>query len=221
MRISKNPEERRNEILDVAETLFTTKGYANTTINDILQMVGIAKGTFYYYFRSKEDVMDAVVIRFIDSGTEAAKMIAANANLEAPEKIFQIIMAQNPNASREKRMLEELHDVHNAEMHQKSLVETIRRLTPVLTDVVEQGIAEGSFTTPYPKEMVEFLLVAQLVFDDGIFEWQPQELMQKATAFTHMIETSLGAKTGSFAYLHERLMQASKNPNEKGEESSE
>ncbi|QQK78986.1 TetR/AcrR family transcriptional regulator [Salicibibacter cibi] len=219
MRTSKNPEERRNEILDVAETLFTTKGYGNTTINDILQMVGIAKGTFYYYFRSKEDVMDAVVIRFIDSGAEAAKMIAANANLEAPEKIFQIIMAQNPNASREKRMLEELHDVHNAVMHQKSLVETIRRLTPVLTDVVEQGLAEGAFTTLYPRETVEFLLVAQLVFDDGIFEWQPQELMQKAIAFTHMIETSLGAEPGSFAYLHERLTQSPGN--EKGEESDE
>jgi AcrR family transcriptional regulator len=48
--------------------LFFTKGYAKTTVNDVLQEIGIAKGTFYYYFKSKEEVMDAVVMRFIDAG---------------------------------------------------------------------------------------------------------------------------------------------------------
>jgi AcrR family transcriptional regulator len=61
MRVIKEPEERRNEILDTAETLFFTKGYGKTTVNDILQAIGIAKGTFYYYFKSKEEVMDAVL----------------------------------------------------------------------------------------------------------------------------------------------------------------
>jgi len=73
MRISKEPEERRNEILDTAEMLFFTKGYARTTVNDVLQVIGIAKGTFYYYFKSKEEVMDAVVVRFIDAGVAAAR----------------------------------------------------------------------------------------------------------------------------------------------------
>lgn len=54
----------------------------------------------------------------------------------------------------------QFHQVNNAEMHQKSLVETILRLTPVLTNIVEQGIEEGSFHTPYPQETVEFLLVS-------------------------------------------------------------
>ena len=53
-RIVKEADERRNEILDAAETLFTEKGYSKTTIIDILNQVGIAKGTFYYYFKSKE-----------------------------------------------------------------------------------------------------------------------------------------------------------------------
>lgn len=58
MRFSKKPDERKNEILDAAEMLFGTKGYSKTTNNDILNEVGIAKGTFYYYFQSKEEVMD-------------------------------------------------------------------------------------------------------------------------------------------------------------------
>ncbi len=208
MRISKSPEDRKKEIVDVAEELFTTKGYSQTTINDILRKIGIAKGTFYYYFKSKEDVMDAIVERFIEIGVKAAEKIAADPNLKAPEKILQIIMAQNPDESGKDRMIEELHQVNNAEMHQKSLVETIVRLTPILTKVIEQGIREGTFKTPYPKETVEVLLVSSsFLFDEGIFQWEPAELMQKAIAFTYILETTLGAEKGSFSYLLKKLGQ--------------
>lgn len=208
MRISKSPEDRKKEIVDVAEELFTTKGYSQTTINDILRKIGIAKGTFYYYFKSKEDVMDAIVERFIEIGVNAAEKIAADPTLKAPEKILQIIMAQNPDESGKDRMIEELHQVNNAEMHQKSLVETIVQLTPILTKVIEQGIREGTFKTPYPKETVEVLLVSSsFLFDEGIFQWEPAELMQKAIAFTYILETTLGAEKGSFSYLLKKLGQ--------------
>ena len=208
MRISKSPEDRKKEIVDVAEELFITKGYSQTTINDILRKIGIAKGTFYYYFKSKEDVMDAIVERFIEIGVNAAEKIAADPTLKAPEKILQIIMAQNPDESGKDRMIEELHQVNNAEMHQKSLVETIVQLTPILTKVIEQGIREGTFKTPYPKETVEVLLVSSsFLFDEGIFQWEPAELMQKAIAFTYILETTLGAEKGSFSYLLKKLGQ--------------
>lgn len=218
MRISKQHEERRNEILNVAEKLFTTKGYSKTTVNDILMEVGIAKGTFYYYFQSKEEVMDAVVQRFIDTGVNIAKTIANNPTLNAPEKIFQILMSQRADTSNKEEMIEELHQTNNAEMHQKSLVETIVQLTPVLTDVIEQGIEEGFFHTPYPKETVEILLVSsQFLFDEGIFGWKHEELMQKVIAFTYVLETTLGAKQGSFAYIEKMFEQMAKNQT-KGEE---
>lgn len=209
MRIVKKPEERRSEILDAAEMLFTTKGYSSTTVNDILNAVGIAKGTFYYHFQSKEEVMEAIVLRFIDAGVRGAKAIASDPHLKAHEKIFQILLAQKPETGQNKeQMLEQLHQVNNAEMHQRSLVESILQLTPVLTEVIEQGIAEGSLHTPHPKETVEFLLVsAQFLFDEGIFNWEPHELMQKAVAFTYILETTLGATKGSFAYMLEILGQ--------------
>lgn len=202
MRISKKPEERKNEILDNAEKLFSTKGYSKTTINDILLAVGIAKGTFYYYFKSKEEVMDAIVIRFIDNGIENIKAIAQNKDLNAKEKLFQIIMYKNPDIAEKEPILEQFHQVSNAEMHQKSLVQTILKLTPILTDVVEQGIQEGSFNTPYPKEVVEFLLVSsQFLFDEGIFSWTQEEILKKSEALVYITEASLGVKKGSFDYI--------------------
>ena len=63
MRVVKEAEERKNEILDAAEELFVTKGYDGTSTGDILDKVGIARGTLYYHFKSKEDILDALIER--------------------------------------------------------------------------------------------------------------------------------------------------------------
>src|SRR5699024_778729 len=177
MRITKNADERRNEIVDVAEKLFKSKGYAHTTIEAIIQEIGVAKGTFYYHFSSKEDVMHAVVMRIVERIVQGARRIVDDNQLTAPEKLMQIIMGQISQPSEQGDMMDELHHVDNAELHQKSLVESIIHLTPVFTEVIEQGIEEGYFSTQYPKETIEFLLVsAQFLFDDGIFTWSEEEL---------------------------------------------
>src|SRR5690625_3673468 len=100
MRVTKKANERRDEILDVAENLFITKGYAHTTVEAIIQEIGIAKGTFYYYFSSKEDVMNAVVIRIVDRVVQDAMRIVKDTQLNAPEKLFHIIMEQTPQMSK-------------------------------------------------------------------------------------------------------------------------
>jgi AcrR family transcriptional regulator len=61
MRIVKTAEERRNEILDVAGRLFAAKGFDDTSITDIQNEVGIARGTLCYHFKSKEDILDAII----------------------------------------------------------------------------------------------------------------------------------------------------------------
>lgn len=95
-RIVKEADERKNEILDAAERLFTVKGYGKTTILDILEQVGIAKGTFYYYFKSKEEVMDAIIERFIEQDVQKARQIALDKGLTPVQKFCGIIAAQQP-----------------------------------------------------------------------------------------------------------------------------
>ena len=63
MRIVKEAAERKNEILDAAEELFAARGYEETSTGDILDRVGIARGTLYYHFRSKEEILDALIGR--------------------------------------------------------------------------------------------------------------------------------------------------------------
>lgn len=209
MRIVKEHEVRRNEILDTAEKLFVSKGYMKATVNDILQEVGIAKGTFYYYFKSKEEVMDAIIMRIIEADLEAAKKIASNSDIPVIEKLPQILLVQAPKSGEQKEeMIEQLHKPNNAEMHQKSLVQSVLHLTPILTDVIRQGINEKIFKTDYPQETVEFLLAsATVLFDEGLFQWQPDEALQKAKAFISIMETSLGAKKGSFDAILDILLR--------------
>lgn len=209
MRIVKEYEERRKEILETAERLFITKGYTKTTVNDILKEIGIAKGTFYHYFKSKEEVMDEIIMRIIKEDVAKAKVIVSNSNIPVLEKLFRVLMEQSPKSGDVKdKMIEQFHQPNNAEMHQKSLVQSIIHLSPVLAEVLEQGIAEGIFSTPYPQETIELLLSsAQVIFDDGLFQWKPEEMMRRAKAYIKMMEASVGAKEGAFDYMMEVLIK--------------
>lgn len=72
VRVVKQAEERRDEILDAAEHLFATKGYAATTTNDLLDAVGIARDTLYRHFGSKEEVLDGLIRRHGDRRSEVS-----------------------------------------------------------------------------------------------------------------------------------------------------
>jgi AcrR family transcriptional regulator len=208
VRVSKEPRERRNEILDTAEKFFAVKGYEQTTIVDILNEIGIAKGTFYYYFKSKEEVMDAIIMRIVTADAEAAKAIADSSDMPAIQKLLAILFSQKPGPTDNKEALtEQFHQSGNAEMHQKTLVQTIKHLSPILTTVVEQGIDEGVMATPYPRETVDFLLAAgQVILDEGLFQWSAAETEDRMKAFILVVETSLGAEEGSFEQLMSVLM---------------
>lgn len=204
MRVTKKHDVRLNEILDAAESLFIQKGYTKATVNDILEKVGIGKGTFYHYFKSKEDVMDAVISRMVDFVVDKTEVIANSPELGAHEKLKQIISALNLSENPNHGMIEELHEYSNAQMHQKSIIETIQAVAPIIATVINQGVAEGIYHVEYPLETIEFLLVAnQFIFDEGIIKWQPEEFMTRAIAFTHITECVLGADAGSFDFLLE------------------
>ena len=198
MRVVKEPEVRKNEILDAAEKLFAVKGFEKATINDILEKTGIAKGTFYYYFKSKEDVLDAIIKRRIDEFMARVQAIAVDPGLEVPAKLLSVIMEIKPQNHVQEDFKPVLHEQGNARFHQKSLVESVKRLTPVLQGIVEEGNKQGVFNSPYPKESIELLLTAAVVlFDDDFFQWQPDEMAVKIPAFICAMERILGAKPGS------------------------
>ena len=57
----KKGEKRKMELLQIAYRLFLTRGYENTSVDGIIEEAGIAKGTYYYYFESKEQMLEEVI----------------------------------------------------------------------------------------------------------------------------------------------------------------
>jgi AcrR family transcriptional regulator len=207
MRTIKTADERKNEILDVAESLFISKGYDNTTISDMLNIMGIARGTLYYHYTSKEEVLDGIITRRSTAGVIAAKAIAENNTLSALEKMFRIMLAQKPANEHQQQLVTALENVGNAQMFQKSLIEIILHLAPVLGKVIEQGNKEGVFNAPYAQDSAEILLAAaHALFDNIQFRQSPKEMQRKMLAFLFNAERILGATEGSLLQLTQLLL---------------
>ena len=198
MRISKEYDERKNEILDTAERLFHTKGYEKTTINDILKEVNIAKGTFYYYFKSKEEVMDALIERVSLIAMEKVQKVAEAEGMDPQEKMLHMFLAMRMEGPGEEQMLDDLHRPENALMHQKSLNYIVVNIAPLLAQVVKQGVDQGIWKCPYPLEYMKiFLAASTTLMDDGIFEQDEKSQMEILTALLSLLETMLQAPEGS------------------------
>ena len=194
--------QRREEILDAAHTLFTTKGFQPTTMEDILKVVGIAKGTLYYHFPSKEQILRALVLRIVGQVEQRAREVA-DSSAPAVDKLVTIMAAMRVEAA-QTELVEQFHAPGNAEFHLLSITAMIEHLTPVLADVVAQGVNEGIFTTDRPHDAVELLLSASgILLDHEIREPSPGELARRRESLIWASETLLGARPGSLSALVE------------------
>lgn len=201
-RIVKDPKVRRTEILSAAEELFKNQGYVNTTVEAIIQQVGVAKGTFYYYFKSKEDILDALVHAMVDQFREDYKKIADNPKLSAMDKMRQMLRGQNQISETESELMENLHRPANRELHERINIEIIIKISPVFAQVIEQGKTEAVFNVENPLETVQFLLAgSQFLLESALFKWNPEEEMKRKLSMQAIIERSLGANPGSFSFI--------------------
>lgn len=60
-KIDKNKQQKRTSLLETAFGLFTSRGIHNTSISDIVESAGVAKGTFYLYFKDKYDIRNKLI----------------------------------------------------------------------------------------------------------------------------------------------------------------
>lgn len=198
MRVVKKAEERRNEILDAADELFAQKGFDGTSTNDILEKVGIARGTLYHHFKSKEDIMDALIDRYSDGLLDAAQVIAADKTIPVVERVIRVVMALNLSGGSSKEIMEHIHKPQNALMHQKIQKVIINRVPLILTGIIREGIEQGMFSTPFPYECMEMVVIyANTVFDDDMITLTNEERGTRMLAFVCNVERLLGAASGS------------------------
>ena len=220
-RTVKEHDERRSEILDTAQQFFYQKGYEQTSIQEIINAIGIAKGTFYHYFDSKLALLDELIERILDQTSQAVKPIVDDPNLDALEKFNQLIATVDSRKIEDKvfylSILQIWYKDENILLRNKLEIASAKATASLLTTIIQQGAAEGVFTTDYPGEIGEIItLIGQSLSkevaitilnakDNGrLFS----SIERKAVVHEHAIERLLGAPKDSVRlYDADRLRQ--------------
>lgn len=193
-----DPEERRRQLLDIAQRLFLKQGYEKTSVSEIVKTAGLSQGAFYYYFESKMAILNALVDHIL--GEELQKTLdelVERDDMDAIEKIMQLTRYLTDQAHRSREFVGFLHDERNAHLHLKIEQKMFPLFIPPLTRIIEQGVAEGVFNTRYPKEAVMALIGAGEALNK--IRSEPEEWGKVMEFAFELAERILGAKPGSFS----------------------
>ena len=209
MRVVKEEEERRSEILDAAEKLFSEKGFDGTSTNDILDEVGIARGTLYYHFKAKEDILDAMIDRITGRLILKAKKIASKKELPVMQRLTMTMISLNVDNDLGHEIMKQVHKPQNALMHQKMQEKMIASVNPVITELIMEAISQGICQTEFPSEATEMILLYSNIAFDELANLSDSERLVKIEGFIYNVERLLGMDRGSMRhtiFLTEKYM---------------
>lgn len=159
---------KKDQILDTSLQLFMKKGFDATSISDILSQLDIARGTLYYHFESKEAIMDAIIERLLNQVLENIEKLMTNDSLSQAEKFMGFFASINlTQLTGDEEIVDYFNQPQNALFHEKSNRLLIKKLSPVLAQIISEGMESGLFDTPYPAETAELILVGITGFVDS------------------------------------------------------
>jgi TetR/AcrR family transcriptional regulator, transcriptional repressor for nem operon len=212
------PEEfasKRREILDAAQRLVFTKGYEQMSIQDILDDIQISSGAFHHYFDSRRALLEALIERIKQETEKPLLPIIHDPSLSAIAKLQGFFDTLDRLRIVHKADVVKLGRVwytdDNAIVRQKVDEAVFQQRAPLLTEIVRQGVREGSFTTAYPDNAGEVILSllqgmgnthARLLLSfeqEGDDMRRIEEIVTTHAAYMDAIERVLGAPPHSFS----------------------
>lgn len=199
---------KRNLILDSAERLMFVMPDKDITINLIAKEAEIGKGSIYYYFRSKDEIINAVIERCYKKAIHEY-FRAVNNYLTAVEKIkclFQSMIKKEFHDNQQNFIIA-LHLNEDILLHNKMKQVAIDEVSPILTEILKQGVAEGSMQTDAPEESAEIIVgVLTFLLDDLSSTIDTHRTYNKLKILANVLETCLHTAEGSFNFLYERVL---------------
>ena len=199
-RIVKTPEERRKELMDIAERLFSERGYEQTTVSDIVKAAKVAQGTFYYYFRTKDDMLDAIIHRYMDELEELMAGIIEEEKMNAVQKFFALFKHGKEFRESHEGLMNYIHEKKNELLHFRLEQKNTPLIARYFARIIKQGVKEGVFDTSYPFEAALAIMATSSTVGHGIHlqTLDKEELMRLFIVNLDLMERILGAKPGTF-----------------------
>jgi len=197
--MEKNKKER---IIDAAQQLMYQMPDKEITVSMIAAKAGIGKGSIYYYFESKENIIDAVIShsykKVLHDFFENLQM--ESSALEKIKLLFRSIVKEEIY-DQQKNFILTLHLQENMRLHNQMKMVAIQEIAPVLTALLQQGCAEGSIETETPKESAEIIVAVLTIFLDNTVFPEDGNMQKKLKIFANVLDTCLHATPGSFDFL--------------------
>jgi len=219
-RIIKKYDERRTEFLNTAQELFFIKGYEQTTVEAIIKQMRLSKGTFYYYFKSKEDLLDALIERLSEKILEEVKKIVDREDLNAITKLNRAYAVTRSvkleNLELLKVLLKVLYDDKNISFRFKIYRSSLEILAPEFSKIIRQGIKEKAFNTPYPDEAARLIFEIAYTLSERIPNLilgsdKNSKSMDKAEkefkVYENAIERIIGAEEGMVNIVNRNILK--------------
>ena len=155
--MAKTKEERRNEIIETAGKLFEEKGYEQTQVQDIVNEIGVAKGLFYYYFKSKDEVMEELADRYADAIIDDVNKLI-DKDISTFDKINRIFQIFIDSAEKKFGIFMGILNVKNGITHERIFFNVGKKMVPLVTELILSGNDNGECNCSDPKFITEFLV---------------------------------------------------------------
>ena len=160
----REPASRRARVLAAARDLFFERGVERTSIEDITQLAGVAHGTFYLYFKTKDDAINAVMASVASEVVARIADAAAQPGVSAVDKMSAVcdalVSLSAPGNSPKSDLVAHYHGPEHRDVHDRLAHEVNRQLAPVMARIIEQGVAENVFEVGDSAAAAAFVLSA-------------------------------------------------------------
>ena len=193
-------------ILDALQQLLEEKKIQNVSVSEIAQKAGIGKGSIYYYFPSKDAILDALIQRSYDSPLKIADNLASQTDIPPFTRMAMLFQAcqsssmafiKQNNSSSSGASVQDL-----AFLHQKYLNHVISELKPDLTEIIKQGIESGEIHFDYPAALAEIVLIVLAVkLDNSLIPSSPEEIEDTFRGLISLLEKGTDVQPGTLSYL--------------------
>ncbi|HHT74913.1 MAG: TetR/AcrR family transcriptional regulator [Methanomassiliicoccaceae archaeon] len=202
----KRASERRSDFVAAARDLFEEKGFENTSVDDIVARLGVAKGLFYYYFDSKEMLLDLILEHMLMEIESAIAASMEKKGLNAIERLGELIKCGADITFRSRTIIRYFQKERNRSLHLSIEKKSLEMMLPALERIVRQGNEEKVFDAPYPREAAG----AMLFIISGMRALMPEDpsaedMLRYNKTMQLYSERILGAAPGSLRVYEEML----------------
>lgn len=188
---NKYPEKTYKRILDVSTKLFFEKGYEQTSLQDIIDgLGGMTKGAIYHHFRSKEDILIAVVNRMSDDNSAKMARIRDDDSLTGKQKLEKMFSESLENPKQKDMFAVTPNLMENPKLlvhHLRFVEETV--IPDYVVPVIKQGVEDGSIEADYPEELADVVMfLTDVWMNPIIYKMTDKQLINRIRLINDMIK---------------------------------